>query len=156
MTFQITPLPREDFAHLFGLSDAELSQHNAVRKTVTAKPGTPCRISMTDAEIGETVLLVNYEHQPEESPYRASHAVFVSENANPAQIEPGDVPEVLASRLISLRCFSGDHMMISADVVDGEDLSEAITTAFANAEVAYIHLHNAKPGCFAASVHRAA
>ncbi|MEM9590000.1 MAG: DUF1203 domain-containing protein [Pseudomonadota bacterium] len=156
MTFQITPLPRADFAHLFGLSDAELSQNKAVRKVVTAKPGTPCRISMADAEIGETVLLVNYEHQPGESPYRASHAVFVRENASPAQIEPGEVPEVLASRLISLRCFDDDHMMIAADVVDGQDLSQVIMTAFKTAEVAYIHLHNAKPGCFAAAVHRAA
>ena len=44
--------------------------------------------------------------------------------------------------------------MVHADVVPGEAVAEAITAAFARDEIAYGHLHNAKPGCFAASVHR--
>ncbi len=155
MSFQIHSLPAEDFAELFILSDAELAEKNACRQIVQSKPGTPCRVSLADAEVGETVILLNYEHQPEPSPYKATHAIFVRKDATQAKLAVGAVPEVLRSRVISLRLFDSNHMMIEADVVQGDDLADAISAAFENAEVSYAHLHNAKPGCFAASVTRA-
>ncbi len=154
MSFQIHSLPAEDFADLFTLSDGELSKINARRQIVQSKPGTPCRVSMADAEIGETVILLNYEHQTANSPYKANHAIFVREGAAQAQLAVGEIPEVLRSRLISLRLFDRNHMMIDADVFQGEDLADAIKNAFESEQVAYAHLHNAKPGCFAASVTR--
>lgn len=155
MIFQIHSLPAEDFAHLFALSDAALADINACRQTVQSTPGTPCRVSMADAEVGETVILLNYEHQPERSPYKATHAIFVREGAARARLAVGEVPEVLRSRMISVRLFDENHMMIDADVLHGDGLADAITKAFQNDQVAYAHLHNAKPGCFAASVTRA-
>lgn len=155
MSFQIHSLPAGDFADLFALSDAELADKNACRQIVQSKPGTPCRVSMADAEVGETVILLNYEHQPELSPYKATHAIFVREAAPQAQLAVGEVPEVLRSRVISLRLFSSDHMMVDADVLQGDGLADAITTAFKNDQVSYAHCHYAKPGCFAASVTRA-
>ena len=110
---------------------------------------------MADAEAGETVILLNYEHQPVQSPYKATHAIFVREAAPQARLAVGEVPEVLRSRVISLRLFDGNHMMIDAEVLKGDDLADAITVAFKNNHVSYAHLHNAKPGCFAASVTRA-
>ena len=155
MSFQIHSLPAEDFADLFALYDAELADKNACRQIVQSKPGSPCRVSMTDAEVGETVILLNYEHLPEKSPYKATHAIFVREDAPQAQLAVGEVPEVLRSRVISLRLFDSNHMMIDADVLQGDGLVDAITAAFENDQVSYAHLHNAKPGCFAASVTRA-
>ncbi|MVO18242.1 DUF1203 domain-containing protein [Parasedimentitalea huanghaiensis] len=155
MSFQIHSLPAKDFADFFTLSDAELADRNACRQIVQSKPGTPCRVSMADAEVGETVILLNYEHQPEHSPYKATHAIFVREGAPQANLAVGVVPEVLRSRVISLRLFDNNHMMIDADVLQGDCLADAITTAFENDQVSYAHLHNAKPGCFAASVTRA-
>ncbi|MFV0335178.1 MAG: DUF1203 domain-containing protein [Tropicimonas sp.] len=155
MNFLIKPLQGEEFTHLFALSDAELAARQARRMTVRAKPGTPCRVSMEDAEIGETVILFNYQHQPEDSPYRACHAVFVRENAKQARLAINEVPAVIRSRQISLRFFDQNHMMVAADVVEGEAVAEAISNAFDDNEVAYGHIHNAKPGCFSASVHRA-
>ncbi|CAN0605490.1 unnamed protein product [Ectocarpus sp. 12 AP-2014] len=111
---------------------------------------------MEDAEVGETVILFNYEHQSEKSPYQARHAVFVRENAKQAKLAVNDVPEVIRSRLISLRFFDCDHMMIDADVVEGASVANEIAHAFEKDEIAYIHIHNAKPGCFAASAHRVA
>lgn len=154
MTFQIHALPAAPFAPLFALSDAELAARNMHRSTVQSCPGTPCRVSMRDAEVGETVILLNYEHQPEDSPYRATHAIFVREGAEHTQPAPDEVPDVIRSRLISLRLFDMAHMMIDADVVEGHQLSAAIQAAFEDDQVAYAHLHNAKPGCFAASVTR--
>jgi hypothetical protein len=155
MSFRIHALPYEPFAALFKLSDADLAQAGATRMVVDTRPGSPCRVSLTDAEPGETVVLVNFEHQPANSPYRASHAIFIRENAEQAFPRVGEVPEVLSSRLISVRAFDERHYMIAADVVEGSKLGEAIPVMLENPEVAYLHLHNAKPGCFAASVTRA-
>ncbi|MEO1248508.1 MAG: DUF1203 domain-containing protein [Pseudomonadota bacterium] len=154
MSFQIHALAEKDFQPLFGLSDIELKGLNARRETVTAKPGVPCRISLSDAEVGESVILVNYEHQPADSPYRAKHAIYVRNSVRQATPEVGEVPDVIRSRLISLRVFDDSHQMIAAEVTDGALLSDEIATQFSNPAAAYIHLHFAKPGCFAALVTR--
>ena len=98
---------------------------------------------------------MNYEHQPARSPYRSSHAIFVREGVNPAVLRKNEVPEALRIRLISVRAFDSDGMMIDADVVDGRNLESMIDRMFAIESVSYLHLHNAKPGCFAAQVERA-
>lgn len=97
----------------------------------------------------------NYCHQPAENPYRASHAIFVREGVEQARPAAGEVPEMLASRLLSVRCFDQHNMLISTDVVPGELLAKTLDPMFQDNHVSYIHLHNAKPGCYAARVTRA-
>jgi len=155
MSFQIHALPTEPFQPLFTLSAQELAEVQATRMIADAKPGYPCRVSLADAEVGETVILVNYEHQPADSPYRSTHAIFIREHAQQAFPEREEVPEVLQTRLISIRAFDENHYMVNAQVVDGSHLHDAITAMFRDPGVAYLHLHNAKPGCFAAQVTRA-
>ena len=78
MRFRITGLPAEHFAHLFTLSDAELAAQGAVRRVADARnPGYPCRISLTDSQPGDELVLVNYEHHAVDSPYRMRFAVYV-------------------------------------------------------------------------------
>jgi hypothetical protein len=67
----------------------------------------------------------------------------------------GTVPEALETRLISIRAFDDKHHMVDADVVEGSSLSESIPAMLQDPRIAYLHLHNAKPGCFAARVTRA-
>ncbi|MBN8290902.1 DUF1203 domain-containing protein [Rhodobacter sp. NTK016B] len=155
MTFQIHALPEADFAPLFALSDEDLAARHARRSVVTHSPGVPCRVSLEDAAIGETVLLINYTHQPASTPYRASHAIFVRAGVRQARPAPGAVPAVFHARLISVRRFDRDDMMIDAEAVEGRELGMVLTRCFWNPAVAYIHLHYAKPGCFAALVRRA-
>ena len=155
MSFQILALPNDGFAPLFSLADAELRERNVLRKVVDQKPGFPCRVSLADAEIGETVLLIHYEHQPARTPFRASHAIYVREDAAQANCEIGEVPALLRSRTISLRGFDAGHMLIAADLAEGTALESALEAMFANEAVSYIHLHFAKPGCYAARVVRA-
>ncbi len=155
MSFQIQALPSAQFEPLFALSDSELTKVRAARMIVDGKPGYPCRVSLADAEIGETVILVNFEHQSADSPFKASHAIFVRENAKQAFPDIGMVPELFETRLISIRAFDGKHYMVDADVVDGSRLSESIPTILQDTRVAYLHLHNAKLGCFVARVTRA-
>ncbi len=155
MTFQIHALDPASFAGFFALTDTELARQNMRKVTVAAKPGTPCRVSLADAEVGETVLLINHTHQTAHTPYKASHAIFVRQGVAQARPAVDEVPLAIGSRLLSIRLFDRDDMMVDADVVDGVAVALAIGRAFDDPAVAYIHLHHAKQGCFAAEVRRA-
>jgi len=155
MTFQIHALPEALFADLFALDADALAARHARRIVVDAAPGYPCRVSLEDAAVGETVTAVNFLHQPAPGPYRASHAVFVRERARQARPAPGEVPDVLRKRLLSLRAFDADHAMIDADVVEGAAAADGVARLFENPRAAYLHIHNARPGCYAARATRA-
>jgi len=155
MSYRIVGLEPDQFQPLFEMNDAQLAERHIVRTMVDVKPGFPCRITLEDAEPGESVLLLNYEHQSAATPYRSSHAIFVRENARHRYDEVGRVPSVLRSRVLSVRAFDATGMMIDADVVDGSELEALIERLFAEKNAAYLHVHNAKRGCFAACVERA-
>ena len=154
MPFQIHPLPVEDFENLFQMSDADLQAIGARRVTADAKPGFPCRVSLEDAEIGDEVVLANYTHLDENSPYKASHAVYVRRSATPGRFRQNEVPDMLSCRLLSIRGFDSDHMMRQADVVEGVKLAQGLDLLFENPDIAYVHIHFAMRGCFAAKATR--
>ncbi|PVB60051.1 DUF1203 domain-containing protein [Labrenzia sp. 011] len=151
--FQIHPLPAAAFSCLNDLSEEELAER-AIQIHVS-DGSFPCRVSLADATAGERVFLLNFEHQPHGTPYRASHAIFVRENAQESRPEPGVIPQSIASRLLSVRAFNRQHEIIDADVVEGTHAAELISAFFANPDTGYIHLHFARRGCFAAKVTRA-
>jgi hypothetical protein len=153
-SFRLVGLPAAQFSPLFALSDAELTAHDARRVFATKKPGYPCRISLTDADIGEELLLLPFEHQAANSPYRSSGPIFVRKTAAPAHLEAGVVPDYVRTRLISVRAYDQAHSMTDALVCDGTGVRAAILAMFAREDVAYIHLHNANRGCFSCAVLR--
>jgi len=155
MSFRITGLSNEPFTPLFGLTDDEFATRGAKRYIADKKPGFPDRVELRDAEPGESVLLINHTHQPGETPYQASHAIFVLEGAGARYDRVGEIPEVLRPRVISLRAFDAAHMMVDADLVEGEVLEGAIERMLSDAEVDYIQAHYAKRGCYAARIERA-
>jgi hypothetical protein len=155
MSFRIAGLPLLPFAPLFELSDQQLLERDAVRMTVDASHGFPCRVSLRDAAVGESVILLNYEHLPVASPYRSSHAIFVREAAQEASLAVNEVPDMLAIRLLSIRGFDPRGMMCTADVVPGSAAAATIERMLSDPAVEYLHIHNAKPGCYAARVERA-
>jgi hypothetical protein len=154
-TFEIRALDHEPFAPLFELHDDTLARMNIRRVTATASFGFPCRISLTDAEVGEELLLLPFQHQSAPSPYQSSGAIFVRRGATRRTLDPGEVPPYVTRRKMSLRAYDDTHMMIDADVIDGEHVAERLTAYFARPEVAYVHLHNAKPGCYSSLAVRA-
>jgi len=154
MSFIISGLGFGQFAPLLALSDEQLLARNARRLIADRHPGFPCRVSLVDASPGERVLLVNYEHLPVASPYRARYAIYVRENAIEARLAADEIPPVLEKRLLSLRAFSAEGMLLDAEVSEGAALAGAIERLLAPPEVAYLHLHNARPGCYAARVDR--
>ncbi len=155
MAFRITGLSPEPFRHLYGLSELALAEKGIVRRIVEPDTGFPDRIEMREGRPGEVFLLLNHLCQPADSPYRASHAIYVREGAEEAYDEVDKVPEVMRTRLLSLRGFDADGMIVEADVVPGTEVEELIDPLFANPEVAYIHAHNAKQGCYSGRIDRA-
>ena len=154
MTFRITGLSPEPFRPLFGLSDEALSAHRVRRLIVDGTANMPDRIEVRDAEPGESVLLLNYEHQPAKTPFQASHAIFVREWAGAAYDRTDEIPPAMRTRTLSLRAFDADDFMIDADLVDGREVQTLIARMFAHPKVAYIHAHYAKWGCYAARIDR--
>lgn len=154
MAYVITGIDPAPFRHFFGRKDDALAAQGVIRMTADKKPGYPCRVTLEDAEPGDSVLLLNYEHLPVATPYRSRHAIFVREGAGEAARFVDRVPEQLGTRLLSVRAFDATGMMTDAEVIEGTALEPLIARFFADPAVAYLHAHNAKRGCFAARIDR--
>ena len=155
MNFQIRALAPEQFQPLLLLEDAELAKHRAVRERVRIKPGAPCRVSLADAEVGEEVLLLHYTHQPADSPFHASHGIYIRPGVQRASPVVNEIPEMLYRRTLSVRAFDERGMMTGADLASGTGLHAALARMLGSSAASYLHLHFAGPGCYAARVDRA-
>ena len=153
-TFQLVGLSESTFHPLFALSDDALAARGARRVFADEDTGFPCRVSLVDAHVGEELILLAYEHQSAGSPYRAGGPIFVRRDARQAILQPGVVPPYVSRRLMSLRAYDATHMMIDADVVEGGEVAKKLGAMFADPAVAYIHLHNARRGCYSCLARR--
>ncbi|MCE9522207.1 MAG: DUF1203 domain-containing protein [Alphaproteobacteria bacterium] len=155
MSFRITGLDGAQFKHLFALNDDELKNHKAKRYIADDKPGFPCRVTLEDAEPGESLLLVPYRHHTSNTAYAAEGPIFVRERMAQSGELIDEIPDQLRVRMISLRAYDAAGMMVDADVVDGKELKPLIERFLGNDEVSYLHAHFARRGCFAALIKRA-
>ena len=147
MAFRILGLPANNFTHLFALSDRDLAAQGGVRRT--ADGNYPCRVSLTDSQPGEELLLVNYEHHAVDSPYRMRFAIFVREG-DQTYDEVNEIPEQLRKRTLAVRSFDANGMMVDNRLVDGQELEPVIEKLLTPSKVAYLHVHFAAAGCYAA------
>ena len=154
MNFQLAGIDPAPFAALFDLDDDALRRHDAVRVTADSDFGWPCRVSLEDAQAGEELLLLPYAHQPAASPYRAVGPIFVRRGATRRVLPAGVVPPYVSRRLISVRAYDAAHAMVEAEVCDGAQVAAELERLFSAARVAYVHLHNARRGCFACVAQR--
>ncbi len=153
--FQIEALEKQKFSKYFKMTGSELGKIGAYLFSADQNPYYPCRVSLSDAAPGESVLALSYEHHPKASPYRSSGPIFVRENAESAGLQPNEIPEMFRHRLLSIRGYSSQNIMIEADVIAGTALENAMNQQFLNSEVDYLHIHNAGPGCFNCVVRKA-
>ena len=153
MTYRIKGLEPSQFAHLFALDEVELKERNMVRMPVD-NPNFPCRISLRDCDIGDEVILLNHTSHDGANPYRATHAIFVSKSASEAADYDNVIPPALDRRVLSLRGFDADGMMVDAALAQPGSADPAIRKLFDNPTVAHIDAHNAIRGCFAARIER--
>ena len=155
MSFRVRGLDAKQFSHLYGLGDEDLARYGARRRIVEAGAGIPDRIEVREAQPGEKVILLNHVHQPADTPYRASHAIFILEGAQAACNLLDAIPDVMTTRLISIRAFGFNHELNMADIVMGDALPDIVSKFFDNPDVAYLQAHYARPGCYAARIERA-
>jgi Protein of unknown function (DUF1203) len=154
MSFRIVGLPAENFTELFELTDDELSARGAVRRIADGRtPGHPCRVSLTDSRAGDELLLVNYEHHPVDSPYRMRFAIYVRKGEETYDAVDR-VPEQLRLRTLAVRAYDDNAMMVGWELVDGRQLESTIERLLAEPDAAYLHVHFAAPGCYAARIER--
>ena len=155
MSYRISGIEPSQYAHLVGLSDEELERHGAVRMTANGQPTFPCRIQLDDAKAGETLLLVNHVSHGGNNPYRASHAIFVSESALEAASYESEIPPALDRRILSVRGFDRGGMMIDAALAQPGEADAIVRRMLENDAVDHIDAHTAIRGCFMARVERA-
>ena len=136
----------------FDLDDAELAARGARRVIADSSPGYPDRVSLADASVGDELLLVPFAHHVTDTPYRASGPVFVRRGVR--QYDADRIPDALRSRTLSVRAYSAAGDLVTADVCEGVALDTVVARQFAELEVGYIHVHFAKPGCFACRIDR--
>jgi hypothetical protein len=154
--FRLIGLSPQPFEHLFELSEQDLANLGALRVVADASPGYPCRVSLVDAAVGDDLLLLPYCHQPAPSPYRASGPIYVRRGAAQADMLPGEVPDCVTRRLMSVRAYDDSHMLIDATVCEGPATAGILRSLFQSPTVTDIHLHNAKQGCFSCAAVRVA
>jgi hypothetical protein len=155
--FRISGLPAEPFQPYFAMTDAELAAHGARRVVATAtdKGPMPCRVSLRDAAEGETSILLHYAHHTTAtSPYRAGGPIFVREGVTETASFVNQVPAEQRPRLLSVRAYDADGIMVDAEVAPGTELENLIARFFARDDVAFLHAHNARRGCYAARIDR--
>lgn len=155
-SFRLVGLAAENFEPFFAMSDDELAALGARRVVADAPDDYPCRVSLADAATGDELLLLPFEHLSTRSPYRASGPVFVRRGVPRAVLAPGELPPYVTRRWMSVRAYDANDMMVDADVCDGAEARAVIERMLADAAVAFIHLHNAKRGCFSCRVERVA
>ena len=155
MTYKFSGLEPTQFAHLIGLADEELSAHGAVRMIADGQPSFPCRIQLDDAKAGEALLLVNHVSHDGNNPYRASHAVFVSETALEPASFVDEIPPALDRRILSLRAFDAVGMMVDAALAQPGGADPIVRRMLANDAVDHVDAHTATRGCFMGRADRA-
>jgi hypothetical protein len=154
MDFRISGLPRAEFAQLLALDDAELENAGIVRVVADEPHAYPCRITLEDAAPGEDLPLLSYAHLPVRTPYASSGPIFVRRNAGQTRVAFNEVPDQQRRRLLSVRAYDAGHSMTDAEVVPGTELEALIERFFAAPGVSYLHVHNARRGCYACRVDR--
>jgi hypothetical protein len=152
MSFRVTGLPIELFRPLFALDDATLASRGIQR--LRAEAGWPDRIALQDSVGGESFLLLPFEHVAEHTPYRSTGPIFVDEHAAETAIYVDELPEQLRSRLLSVRAYDSKHEIIDAEVLEGATLVDTLPRFFGSPAFAYLHVHNARRGCYAARIER--
>ncbi len=56
------------------------------------------------------------------------------------------VPEQLRTRMLAVRAFDANGMMLAWEVVDGQQVEEAIERLFSDPDAAYLHVQLCRTG----------
>jgi len=150
--FQIVPIETQVAERARRLRLDEQGQPVVAR--VADDGGFPCRHCLTDAVPGETMLLFSHSPFTSGGPYREFGPIYVHERTCTRRAPSAEIPEQLRRRLLALRGYDRDGNMVAADVVDGKEMDPLVQSFLAREDVAFVHVRNARPGCFACAIVR--
>lgn len=153
MTYRIAGLDPAQFAPLWAMDAESLARRGARRLTAAAERGFPCRVTLEDVREGEPLLLVHHVHHDVPGPYRSAFAIFVRGAAERA-VFVDECPPCFAGRTLSLRGFDAAGSLAAAKLAAPGAADSAIRGLLTDPGIAYINVHNAAAGCFAARVER--
>ncbi|MER5545626.1 DUF1203 domain-containing protein [Streptomyces sp. NPDC002589] len=122
--------------------------------------GAPLRCCLRRSTPGESIALVSYaplrrwagETGADPGAYDEQGPVFVHAEECPGPADPAPLPFTNAHRV--LRRYSADGHILGGHLVD-TDFPSALTEAFADPEVAVVHVRAVEYGCFLYEVRRA-
>ena len=154
MTYRIEGLSSSAYSHLIGMSEGDLAAVHARRVSADSKPGFPCRVTLEDAEPGESLLLFNHVSHDVPTPFRSAYAIYVREDAGAPACYIDEPPPVFAGRALGFRGFDSAGMLRGALLAQPGEADSKIRALFERPEIATIHAHNAAAGCFAARIVR--
>jgi hypothetical protein len=154
MVYRIEGIDARACRHLLGLDDETLALHNARRVVADSKPGFPCRVTLEDAEPGESLILMNYVSHDVPTPFRSAYAIYVRESAGRSACYIDEPPPVFSGRTLGLRGFDGHGILRGASLALPGEADGQIRALFERPEIETIHAHNAAAGCFAAKIVR--
>lgn len=154
MTYIVKGLEPTLFTHLRDANNETLKEFGARRVRADAYPGYPCRVSLQDACIGEDLILLPFAHHATDSPYQASGPIFIRKAALARAKLRSELPVQLRIRLLSIRAYDASGDMVDATVVEGAEADPVVRQFLETAEVAFLHVHFARRGCYAARIDR--
>jgi hypothetical protein len=154
MAYRIEGIAAEPFAALFGLSDEALARSGARRVVADASGGFPCRVTLEEAEPGETLILANHVSHDAATPFRTAYAIFVREGAGGPARYDDELPPVLRGRALSLRGFDDEGMLRGAVLAMAGEAEAKIAELLERPEIHAVHAHSAAAGCFIAKIER--
>src|SRR5581483_2617931 len=95
---------------------------------------------------GDELILTNYEHHPVDSPYRMRFAIFVRKGEE--RFDAVDtVPEQLRKRMLAVRPFDKDAMMIAHELAGGRTAGMASHKLSAAPRASERHRRCGRPRC---------
>ena len=98
------------------------------------------------------MVLLSYDPFVGRSPYSGPGPIYVHDREC-APFDGEELPEQLTRRLLSVRSYDERHMLLDAEVIDGKELADTAQRLL-HGDGSYLHVHNARPGCFAARIDR--
>ncbi|WP_445360633.1 DUF1203 domain-containing protein [Microbulbifer sp. EKSA005] len=162
MTFTVTPI-REDF--LEKVRQASLDDLGQPVRQLSAQGGEPCRDVRRRARPGEKILLASYCPFSFAGPYREYGPVFVLAQPQPEQdfraqnsFPPlnNNAEDYFKSGVpLVLRAYSAEEHIVSAKLVDPEQIKTEVSEYFMQDEIDYALLRFAAYGCYALRLDRA-
>ncbi|HEY8144807.1 MAG TPA: DUF1203 domain-containing protein [Kofleriaceae bacterium] len=151
--FEIFPLPAAVAARIRQVRADDFGNRDLAPDAGDA--GRPCRACLEDSRAGEAMLLFSYSPFSQPRPYRSVGPIFIHAHACAPPRDRSVVPDQLRRRLLALRSYDREDRMLEADIVAGTELEPALERLLADPAASVVHVHNARPGCFACAIRRA-